>query len=120
MEAVDPIADYLVTRGTLRSVELLVYDPTKDAPTPSDVAIRGSRGTKRTGRAGDEIRTTTTWTIAAAAPDLILRRPPLLSQLKNHGDLWRIDAISANPQNNHLFRCECTLVIRTGETKSCP
>lgn len=112
-EPVDPVGDYLSTRGTARACTLSVYDPARDAggadPYAAPVPVRASQGDERTAgdAAGDA--TTTTWTVGPPTPDVPLARPALRSRLTSRGRAWVIDRITASPAGGRLFVCECTL-----------
>lgn len=118
MEPVDPIDDFLTTRGTVQSgVTLRPYVPSSDQsggdPWPTTISIRGSHGVERTsgGRSeGDTAVTTTTWWITSLSPDdPILTRPPLNSKIGACGKVWLVTEIGPSPRNGRLFRCECML-----------
>lgn len=118
MEPVNPIDDFLVTRGTVQSgVVLRRYLPSSDYPGadpwPTAVDIRGSHGTERTTGArseGDVVTTVTTWWITSKTPDdPILERPTLNSKIEACGKVWLILDVGPNPRNAKLFRCECQL-----------
>lgn len=118
MEPVDPIDDFLTTRGTVQqNVTLRVYTPSRDQdgtdPWEPAIAIRGSHGTERTtgGRSeGDTATTVTTWWITSkTSADPILQRPTLLSKIGACGKVWLILEADPNPRNGRLFKCECQL-----------
>lgn len=117
MEPVDPIDDYLTTRGTVQpGVTLRTYDPTKD-PSGSDpwagaIEIRGSHGVERTvgGRGeGDNVYTETTWYITSKTPAEPFERPTINSKIGACGKVWLILDVAPNPRNGKLYRCETQL-----------
>jgi hypothetical protein len=118
MEPVDPVADFLTTRGTLlKGVTLAVYDPKLDVdagnPWGVPVKIRGSRGAKVTQEqhgTGDIATTTTTWTITSLTPDVQLSRPTLRSKIKAQGETWLILSVEPDPILERLFECETVLI----------
>lgn len=109
MEPVDPVEDFLTTRGTVRNVSLKVYVPATDAVGDA-VPIRGSRGEKRITQGLVPV-TTCSWFIAPATPDQTLARPTLKSHLVCGGETWRIDSIDTSPRNGKLYGCLCTLLV---------
>lgn len=117
-EPVDPVDDFLTTRGTVRpDVTLKPYlvssDDPGNNPWPTTINIRGSHGVERTvgGRSeGDTVTTETTWWITSKTPDdPILERPPLNSKIGACGKVWLVTAIGPSPRNGRLFRCETQL-----------
>lgn len=120
MEPVDPIDDYLTTRGTVQSgVTLKHYKPANDYPGadpwPVTLNIRGSHGVERTtggGVEGDIVTTATTWHITSkTASDVPLERPTLNSKIGACGKVWLVLSAVPNPRNHRLFRCECQLSV---------
>ncbi len=114
MEAVDPVEDFLCTRGTIEDgkTTLRVYMPKEDDWRPA-VVVRGSHGVENTtgGRGeGDTSTTTTTWFITAitsTAPQL--DRPLLNSKIIACGKTWLVIDAGPTPNNGRLFECFCQL-----------
>lgn len=119
MEPVDPIDDYLTTRGTVQpDVTLRTYTPSSDYPGADPwsepVEIRGSRGVERTtgGRnEGDIVTTQATWYITGKSSNDPFSRPPLNSKIGACGKVWLILDVAPNPRNGKLYRCECQLSL---------
>lgn len=118
MEPVDPIRDFLTTRGTVAACTLSLYDPSKDYdnnnPWATPVDIRGSHGIERTTSGhgqGDIATTVTDWWITSTATGLPeLDRPLLRSKIASCGKTWLILEVSPNPRNRRLFQCHCQLI----------
>lgn len=110
MEPVDPVDDFLCTRGTIEpgATTLQVYRSVQDDWEPA-ITVRGSHGVERTmgGRGtGDIVTTETTWWITAitsTAPQL--DRPKLNSKIAACGKTWLILDVIPNPRNGRLFEC---------------
>lgn len=125
MEPVDPVDDFLTTRGTLqKTVTLSVFDVTKDqgnstdSPWATAIPIRGSHGVERTSGGqgvGDIVTTTTDWWITTLTADFdALTRPTLRSKITSCGKTWLILSIDPNPRNGRLFFCPgCQLLPST-------
>lgn len=117
MEPVDPIDDYLTTRGTVQpNATLRTYTSSKDYPGADPwapaIEIRGSHGTERTtgGRTeGENVTTETTWYITSKTTAEPFSRPPLNSKIQACGKVWLILDIAPNPRNGKLYRCETQL-----------
>jgi hypothetical protein len=113
MEPVDPVDDFLTTRGTVAQCTLRYYDVSKDIGGTEDpwepaIEIRGSHGVERTwgGKLeGDTVLTETDWYISSLSPDVILERPELRSKILSCGKVWIILEIDPNPRNRRLFYC---------------
>jgi len=115
MFQVDPVRDFLRTRGTIRGVlrecSLLAYKTGEVDSWASPVKIRGNKDAERTEQHGDVVATKATWTITNLTADVTpLERPLLKSQIVSEKRKWRIDAITASPMEARIFVCECTLV----------
>jgi hypothetical protein len=108
VEPVDPVDDYLTTRGTVRKVSLAVFVPATDSFAVA-LPIRGSRGEKHVTQ-GEVPITTCRWFITSTTPDVPLPRPTLKSLLVSQSESWRIDSLDVSPRNGKLFECHCTLV----------
>ncbi len=118
MEPVDPVDDFLTTRGTVQpNVTLKPYVPSSDYPGadpyPTTIDIRGSHGVEMTtgGRSeGDVVTTATTWWIGPKTGDSqAFPRPTLNSKIGACGKVWLILDVGPNPRNGKLFRCETQL-----------
>lgn len=114
MEPVDPVEDFLCTRGTIEhgTTTLRVYRSTTDT-WDDPITIRGSHGTEFTdgGRSeGDIVTTHTTWWITAitsTAPQLT--RPPLNSKITACGKVWLVMDVAPDPTRGRLFECQTQL-----------
>jgi len=112
---VDPVRDFLRTRGTIRGTLvpalLATYLPGEtDRWADPPERIRGVKGPAQVMMVGDVATTKASWTITSLTSDLVLARPPLLSKITACGETWRIDSITDAPMEGRLFVCETTLV----------
>lgn len=114
MEAVDPVSDFLLTRGTVQAATLAFYisgkPPERDTWSDPPTKIRGSHGSRRVESTGPIKVERMRWTITSLTADIQLARPPMLSKIAAQGETWRIDTITASPHDGRLFICECTKV----------
>lgn len=117
MEPVEPVEDFLTTRGTVADCSLRYFDVTRDQagtdPWAEAIDIRGSHGVERTtgsSGTGDIVTTETTWYITAKATGSpVLERPKLQSKILSCGRVWLITDVSPNPRNRQLFECQTQL-----------
>lgn len=111
---VDPVRDFLRTRGSVRGTlvpaTLATYIAGEKDRWAEAVRIRGVKGPAQVMMLGDVAATKAAWTITSLTSDLTLARPPLLSKITACGETWRIDAITDAPMEGRLFACETTLV----------
>lgn len=110
-EPVDPVGDYLTTRGTVRRATLAVYVPGERDAWADPVPVKGSRGERRTEMRGEVAVTACTWTVTGPTPDVPLPRPPLRSKIASGGEVWEVVAVTASPANGRLHACETLLVV---------
>lgn len=124
MEGVDPVSDFLETRGTLQpNVTYRRYDVQRDqADSPTDpwadpIAIRGSHDVPLLSQlsgirsiAGDIVSTLTTWTITSITSNVDLDLPRINSKIITDCETWLILDVRPNPRNKRLFECRAQLI----------
>lgn len=119
MEPVDPVEDFLTTRGTIEpDATFRLYNVTRDQsesqtdPWATAIPIRGSHGVERKTSnrgTGDIVTTETTWWITSLTTNMDLAEPTINSKILACGKVWLILDVTPNPRNRRLFECQTQL-----------
>lgn len=108
-EPVDPVSDWLVTRGCKRLLTVSAYAPATDT-FAAPAGVYGTRDGRNhepaaVGGGGEEEgRVTTTLFLAVAGA-----RPPVRSKVTDGADVWRIESYARDPIDG-VVSARCVLL----------